>query len=119
VFRSPELKLSHSRKASMQVLLGNVDGIYLWIEAPPVQGHWHLTIDLVYPDGARRELYSRTMNPQVRDWITVVPGTLLDCQMYSRTTALKLNRKFRLNISPEMYAIRPDYLPVPYRTIFE
>ena len=119
VFRSPELKLSHSRKARLQVLLGNVDAIYLWIETPPTQGDWHLTIDLVYPDGTRRELYSRTMNPQVRDWITVVPGTLLDCQMYSRTTALKLNRKFRLNISPEMYAIWPDYLPVPYRTIFE
>lgn len=119
VFRSPELRLSRSRKASMQVLLGNVTGVYVWIETPPVQGHWHLTIDIVYPDGTRRELFGKDMKREVRDWMIVVPGTLLECRMYSRTTAETLNRKFRLNISPEMYAIWPDYLPVPYRTIFE
>lgn len=119
VFRSPELKLSHSRKASMQVLLGNVTGVYVWIETPPVQGHWHLTIDLVYPDGTRRELYGKDMKREVRDWLVVVPGTLLDCRMYSRTTAITLNRKFSLNISPELYAIWPNYLPVPYQTITE
>lgn len=119
VFRSPELKLSRSRKASMQVLLGNTTGVYVWIETPPVQGSWHLNIDIVYPDGARRELYGKDVKPGVRDWLPVVPGTLLDCRMSSRTKAITLSRKFRLNISPEMYAIWPDYLPVPYRTIFE
>jgi hypothetical protein len=119
VFRSPELKLSRSRKASFQVLLGNVTGVYLWIETPPVQGHWHLTIDLVYPDGARQELFSKDMKREVRDWMAVVPGTLLDCRMYTKTTAITLSRKFRFNISPEIYSIWPDYLPVPYRTIFE
>lgn len=119
VFRSPELRLSRSRKASLQVLLGNTTGVYVWIETPPVQGHWHLTIELVYPDGARRELFSKDMKREVRDWMPVVPGTLLDCQMYSKTTAITLSRKFRLNISPEIYSIWPDYLPVPYRTIFD
>ena len=119
MFRSPELSLSRSRKASLQVLLGNVTGVYLWIETPPVQGHWHLTIDLVYPDGARRELFGKDMKREVSDWMPVVPGTLLECRMDARMTAETLNRKFRLSISPEMYAICPDYLPVPYRTIFE
>jgi hypothetical protein len=105
VFRSPELRLSHSRKASFQVLLGNTTEVYVWIETPPVQGHWHLTIDLVYPDGARRELLSKDKKGSETDASCL---GLLDCQMYSKTTAIP-RRKFRLNISPEIYSIWPDY----------
>lgn len=119
IFRSPKLHL-YKKRASMQVLLGNVRGVYIWMETPPVQGHWQLTIDLLYMDGARRTIYSRNLKPGVRDWVEVLPNTRLECRIYSKTTAIKLNRRFILNISPpEFWATWPEYLPIPYRTFFE
>ena len=38
IFRSPELRISHKRPAELQILLGNVRGIYVWINTPPLQG---------------------------------------------------------------------------------
>ena len=120
IFRSPELQLSRQRRASMQVLLGDVKGVYVWVETPPVQGHWQLTIDLLYQDGTRHTIFNKSMNRGVRDWVEVEPHIRLDCQIYSRTTAMKLNRRFILNVSPpEFWVTWPEYLPIPYRTFFE
>lgn len=120
IFRSPELKLSRRKQASMQVLLGNVRGVYVWVETPPVQGHWHLTIQLLYQDGTRRPIFSKNLNRGVRDWVDVEPNTRLDCQIYSKTTAIQLNQRFILNVSPpEFWALWPEYQPIPYRTFFE
>ena len=119
IFRSPELPISHQRPAQMQVLLGNVRGLYVWIETPPVQGEWSLSIDLVYVDGTRRNIFGKQMKPGVRDFLFVEPHTRLDCHLSSKTTALKVRRKFILTLSPVMYAVWPDFLPMPYRTIFD
>ena len=119
IFRSPELTLSHRRPANLQVLLGNVRALFVWIETPPVQGEWTLSIDLVYVDGTRRNIFGKHMKPGVRDFIFVDPHTRLDCHISTKTTALKLNRKFILTFSPVMYAVWPDFLPRPTRTIFD
>ena len=66
IFRSPELRISHRRPAEMQVLLGNVRGLYVWIDTPPLQGEWSLTIDLLYVDGTRRNIFAKKMKPGVR-----------------------------------------------------
>ncbi len=60
IFRSPELRISHKRPAEMQVLLGNVQGLYVWINTPPMQGEWTLTIDLLYADGTRKNIFGKT-----------------------------------------------------------
>jgi hypothetical protein len=119
IFRSPELPISHRRPAQMQVLLGNVRGLYVWIETPPVQGEWTLFIDLVYVDGTRRNIFGKQVKPGVPDFIFVEPHTRLDCHLSTKTTAVKLNRKFILTLSPVRYAVWPDFLPMPYRTIFD
>ena len=108
IFRSPQLRLSRKQNASMQVLLGNVKGVYVYVETPPVQGHWHLSVDLIYQDGTRRSLFSRDLKPGVKDYVDVEPNTRLDCQIYSKTKALKY-RRFILTVSPVVnWATYPD-----------
>jgi len=120
IFRSPELQLSRRKQASMQVLIGNVQGVYVWVETPPVQGHWHLTVDLLHQDGTRQTIFSRDLARGVRDVVDVQPHTRVECRISSRTTAIKLNRRFILNISPqEFWATWPDNQAIPYRSLFE
>lgn len=119
IFRTPELPISHRRPACMRVLLGQVTGLYVWIETPPVQGEWTLTIDRVHFDGIRERIFARQMKPGIRDWVNVLPETLIECKLSTKTTAVKFNRRFNLTLSPAMYAVWPDYLPVPYRNIFD
>jgi hypothetical protein len=120
IFRSPELHLSRKKRANMQVLLGNVRSVYVWVETPPVQGHWNLTVDLLYQDGTRRTIFNRILHRGVRDVVNVEPHTRLDFQIYSKTTAIKLNRRFILNVSPLAYwATYPDFQPLPYRALFD
>jgi hypothetical protein len=120
IFRSPELQLSRKKRASMQILVGNVRILYVWIETPPVQGMWQLSVDAIEQDGTRRPLFSRQLNPGVPDQVNVEPHTRLDCQVYSKTTAIKFNRRFILNFSPpEVWATYPAYAPIPHRALFD
>lgn len=119
IFRSPELRISHKRPAELQVLLGNVRGLYVWINTPPLQGEWTLTIDLLYADGTRKNIYGKQMNPGVRDYLNVEPYTRVACHLSTKTTAVKVPLRFILTLSPVMYAVWPDLLPMPYRSIFD
>lgn len=119
IFRSPELRITHKRPADLQVLLGNVRGLYVWIDTPPLQGEWSLAIDLLYVDGTRKEVFAKKMKPGVRDFVHVEPHTRLFCHLSTKTTAVKVPMKFQLTLSPVLYAVYPDFLPMPYRTIFD
>ena len=119
IFRSPELRISHRRPAEMQVLLGNVRGLYVWLNTPPLQGEWTLSIDLLYADGTRKNIFGKKMKPGVRDFVYVEPHTRVACHLSTKTTAVKVPLKFVLTLSPVMYAVWPDLLPMPYRSIFD
>jgi hypothetical protein len=119
IFRSPELRISHQRPAELQVLLGNVRGLYVWIDTPPMQGEWTLSIDLLYVDGDRKNIFGKKMNPGVRDFLLVEPHTRIACQMSTKTTAVKVPLRFILTLSPVMYAVWPDFLPMPSRSFFD
>jgi hypothetical protein len=119
IFRSPELSISHRRPANLQVLLGNVTGLSVWMDTPPLQGDWSLSIDLLYFDGTRRNIFAKQMEPGVRYWVSVEPHTRIDCRMSTKTTAVKVRLKFILTLSPVVYAVWPDLLPMPYRSIYE
>ncbi|MHB8068428.1 MAG: hypothetical protein ACYDIC_11070 [Desulfobaccales bacterium] len=120
IFRSPELRLSRYKDANLQVLLGNVESVYVWVESPPVRVNLHLTVDLLYQDGTRRTLFSRDMNSGVVAYVSVEPHTRIDCKISTKTTAIKLNRRFVLTVSPlKVWAIWPEFMPIPYRTFFE
>lgn len=119
IFRTPELAISHRRPASVRVLLGDVTGLFVWLETPPVQGEWTLIIDRLDFDGSRENIFRKQMKPGIRYWVNVQPRTVIECRVTTKTTAVKLNRRFILSLSPVMYATWPDFLPVPYRNIFD
>ena len=119
IFRTPALPISHRRPAYLRVLLGQVTGLYVWIETPPVQGEWTLTLDRVHFDGVRENIFTKQMKPGIRDWVKVLPNTVIECKLTTKTTALKRNQSFSLTLSPTRYAIWPGYLPVPSRAIFD
>jgi hypothetical protein len=119
IFRSPELRISHKRPAEMQVLLGNVRGLYVWLNTPPLQGEWTLSIDLLYADGTRKNIFGKKMKPGVRDFVYVEPHTRVACHLSTKTTAVKVPLRFILTLSPVMYTVWPDLLPMPYRSIFD
>ena len=119
IFRSPELRISHRRPAEMQVLLGNVRGLYVWLNTPPLQGEWTLSIDLLYVDGTSKNIFAKKMKPGVRDFVYVEPHTRVACHLSTRTTAVKVPQRFILTLSPVMYTVWPDLLPMPYRSIFD
>ncbi len=115
VFRSPQLPF-YKQRAKMQVLLGNLRGVYIWVETPPVQGDWHLTIDLLYMDGTREQICSQDLKPSVRLFLGVLPHTRVECQISTKIKGKRyIPRKFVLTVSPvDSWAIWPDYLPSPF-----
>ena len=119
IFRSPELRISHRRPAEMQVLLGNVRGLYVWLNTPPLQGEWTLSIDLLYVDGTSKNIFAKKMKPGVRDFVYVEPHTRVACHLSTKTTAVKVPLRFILTLSPVMYTVWPDLLPMPHRSIFD
>jgi hypothetical protein len=84
-----------------------------------LQGEWTLAIDRVHFDGNRERIFTKQMRPGIRDWVNVLPHTLIECKLSTKTTAVKFNRRFNLTLSPTIYAVWTDYLPVPYRNIFD
>jgi hypothetical protein len=119
LFRTPELRVSHTRPAKMEVLAGNVKMLYVWIETPPMQGSWRVTIDEQYFDGTSEQVFSKEMKPGVRNFFDLQPNTRLHITVSTKTTAVKVPMRFILTLSPVMYAVFPDLLPEPHRTIFE
>jgi hypothetical protein len=119
IFRTPELRISHKRPAQMEVLLGNVKILYVWIETPPIQGEWSLAIDMEYFDGTRKQVFGKQMKPGIRDFCNVDPNTRLHIKLSTKTLAVKIPMKFILTLSPVIYAVYPDFLPMPYRGIFD
>lgn len=119
IFRTPELRISHKRPAQMEVLAGDVKTLYVWIETPPIQGQWHLSIDEEYFDGTREQVFGKEMKPGVRDFFDLQPNTRLHIKLSTKTTAVKIPMQFILTLSPVIYSVYPDFLPMPYRTIFE
>ena len=100
LFRTPELRISHKRPAQMEVLVGNVKSLYVWIETPPLQGEWTLAIDAEYFDGTREQVFGKKMKPGVRDYFNVDPNTRLHIRLSTKTTAVKIPMKFILTLSP-------------------
>ncbi len=59
------------------------------------------------------------MKPGVRDFFNVEPYTRVACHLSTKTTAVKVPLRFILTLSPVMYAVWPDLLPMPNRSIFD
>ena len=120
IVRTPPIRLHRrSYKAKLQVLLGDLKGVFVWMETPPSQGHWNMNVDVLYLDGTRRTLFNKDMNRNDRDWVHSEPNTRIEIEIYSKTRAVKVDRGFIVSVSPgEFWSRYPGYLPIPYKTYF-
>ncbi|MHC1728478.1 MAG: hypothetical protein AB9866_21165 [Syntrophobacteraceae bacterium] len=119
-FRSPLLYLGHMKKATLQVKIGNLTGLYFWLETPPVSSRWVVNIEILYPDGSRRGIWSKDTKPGVRHWIDIDPNSILEVSVVSPGSTFKFSKRFHLTFSPSQYAVWPDsYQSTPQRTLWE
>ncbi|MCE5335311.1 MAG: hypothetical protein LLG06_12080 [Desulfobacteraceae bacterium] len=120
LFRSPILYLGHLKKANLQVKIGNITGMFFWIETPPVSSRWIVTLELLYPDGRRKSIWAKDTKPSVRHWIDVDPNTIIDVTVLSPEVTFKFSKRFAITFSPAQYAVWPDvHQSTPYRTLWE
>lgn len=120
IVRTPrELRLSRRNEARFQVRLGEVKGVYFWIEAPPVHGQWHVSLTVVYPDGYRETIFSKDMRREGINFAWVPPRALLEIQVSSIEQTFKLSKRFIFTVSPVLISLWPNFLPVPNKSLWE
>lgn len=120
LMRTPvELRLSPRNRSRFSVRLGNLEGIYFWMEAPRVHGQWHTTLTLLYPDGFRKVIFTRNIQNRVIHFAHVDPMTTLEVQMRSVEQTFKLSKRYFFTVSPVRFATWPDFVPVPSRNFWD
>jgi len=119
VMRTPrELHLSRSHEAHFQVLMGNVKVVYFWIEAPRTHGQWHTSLTAIHPDGFRKVILDRDIRNRVVQFAYVEPGTSLEVRISTVEHASSITKHFFFTLSPIITAIWPDYLPTPFKSLW-
>ncbi len=124
IVRTPrELRLTKLRErrfeARFQVKVGQVNTVYFWLEAPPVQSQWSVTLTVVYPDGSRETLFDSNVKPEVTNYVLTAPGVLLDFRVSSVEQTFKLSKRFLFTVSPARFSLWPNFRPIPYRTLWD
>lgn len=116
----PGMSLSHRKQLRFRVLLGEVNLIYFWIEAPHVSGQWNATLTSIYPDLFRKVIFSHNMQNRVINYAYVDPWTTLEVQMKSIEQTMKLSKHFAFTVSPVLFSTWPDnFFPIPFRNYWE
>jgi hypothetical protein len=114
IVRTPQaLRLSRRNEARFQVRLGEVEGIYFWIESPPVIGSWGLSLSAVYPDGFRETIFSQDLLREAEYFARVPPRALLEIRVTSKERDLRIRKRFILTVSPIHLSFWSNSGPVP------
>ncbi len=117
IVRTPrELSLSRRNEARFQIRLGEVTGLYFWIETPPVYRQWHGNLTVLHPDGYQETIFSQDLNPEIINFVYVSPKALLEVRITSVNRSLQLSKTFIFTASPVRFALWPDFLPIPHQT---
>lgn len=115
VVRTPlELRLSRRGEARFQVQIGEVQAIYFWVESPPVQGAWHLSVAISYPDGHNQSIFDEDLQRERAYFVWVPPRALLEFRMTSGERTLRLSKQFIFTVSPVNLSLLSGFRPVPY-----
>ena len=108
------LRLSRRNEARFQVRLGDVEGIYFWIESPPVIGRWGLSLSAIYPDGYRELIFSQDLRREAEYFAPVPPRSLLEFRVTSNARNLGPRKRFIFTVSPIHFSFWSNFRPVPY-----
>lgn len=109
------MRLSRQNQARFQILLGNVDTVWFWLEAPPVHSQWRLQITATYADRYREPIFGAIMKPDVIQYCYVPPNALLDIRVSSIEQTFRLSKKFLFTMTPTRVVFWRDHLPYPRR----
>lgn len=112
IVRTPQLPLSRRGDARFQVLLGDVDLVNFWIEAPPRPGAWRLNLSVMYPDGNRQSIFSESLLREGLNFVHVPPRALLEFLVTAKRTS-KLSKQFIFTVSPARISLWSEFRPVP------
>jgi len=114
-----ELRLSPGKAARFQVRLGNVTSIYFWLEAPPAYKDWNLSLSVVHADGYKEPILGKPLRVDGINFVYVPPGSVVEFQISSRKKALPLNDHFTFTVSPVLFSLWPNSLPVPNKSLWD
>ncbi len=120
IVRSPHaMRLSNRKEARFQILLGNVETVWFWLEAPPVHGQWRIRITATYADKYREPIFGAILKPDIIQYCYVPPHGLLDIQISSIEQTFRLSKKFLFTMAPTQIVLWRDALPYPRREFWD
>jgi hypothetical protein len=120
IVRTPHpMRLSNQNRATFKVLLGNVETIWFWLEAPPVHGQWRLNIKATYADKYQEPIFGAVLQPDVIQYCYVPPHALLDIRVSSIEQTFKLSKKFLFTLTPARLVLWRDHIPYPRRELWD
>ena len=108
------LRLSRRGEARFQVLVGDAEQIYFWLESPPIQGAWQVELSVVYADGYREAIVGDDWLREGLYFARVPSKALLEFRVNSKERNLKLGKRFIFTVSPVNLSLWSDFRPVPY-----
>jgi hypothetical protein len=109
------MRLSRQNQARFQILLGNVDTVWFWLEAPAVHSQWRLQITATYADRYQEIIFGAVMKPDVIQYCYVPPHALLDIRVSSNEQTFRLSKKFLFTMTPARLVLWREHLPYPRR----
>ncbi len=116
IVRTPQaMRLSKQNVATFRVLLGNVETIWFWLEAPPVHGQWRINIKATYADKYQEPILGAVLQPDIIQYCYVPPHAILDIRIISIEQTFKLSKKFIFTLTPTQTVLWRDYFPYPRR----
>lgn len=120
IVRAPHpMRLSKSNVATFKILLGNVETIWFWLEAPPVHGQWRISIKATYADKYQEPIFGAVLQPDIIQYCYVPPHALLDIRISSIEQTFKLSKKFLFTLTPTKVVLWKNYLPYPRREFWD
>lgn len=120
IVRTPHpMRLSKLNEATFKILLGNVETIWFWLEAPPVHGQWRISIKATYADKYQEPIFGAVLKHDIIQYCYVPPYALLDIRITSIEQTFKLSKKFLFTLTPAKIVLWRDYAPYPRRELWD
>jgi hypothetical protein len=108
------LGFSSSGEARFQVLLGDIEMVYFWIDSPAVAA-WRVAVTAHQSDGFRKGIFRENL-PKEQLYVIRVPSrSRLEFLVSPTPNPFELSKQFRLTVSPVNLTLLDEvFRPVPY-----
>jgi hypothetical protein len=108
------LRFSSRSEARFQVLLGDIEMVYFWIDSPAV-GAWRVMVTAHQADGFRKGIMGENIPKEQLYVIRVPPRSRLEFLVSPTPHPFELSKEFRLTVSPVNLTLMDSvFRTVPY-----